>query len=110
MAPLFIDPGLFRRRAILEDADPVPDDSGGAAVLWREVAEMSVHVEPVSVATDERFGQREAVLTHRVICRARPELDRGMAFTIGARRLIIRSVHDPDDSGRYFVCRCEEER
>ncbi|BDA83690.1 hypothetical protein Sa4125_12320 [Aureimonas sp. SA4125] len=110
MAPLFIDPGLLRRRAILEAADAVPDESGGAATSWREVAELSVHVEPVSVATEERFGQREAVVTHRVICRFRSDVDRGMAFRIGARRLLIRSVHDPDDSGRYLVCRCEEER
>ncbi|GGD12436.1 phage head closure protein [Aureimonas glaciei] len=110
MAPLFIDPGLLRRRSILEAAVPVPDESGGAALLWQEVAEMSVHVEPLSVATAERFGQREAVVTHRVICRARPEVDRGMAFVVGTRRLVILSVHDPDDSGRYLVCRCEEAR
>ena len=110
MAPLFIDPGLFRRRAILQAADAVPDESGGAATHWREVAELSVHVEPLSVATTERFGQHEATVTHRVTCRHRGDVDRGMAFLLGTRRLRIRSVHDPDDSGRYLVCRCEEER
>lgn len=110
MALLFIDPGLLRRRAILLAADEVPDESGGAATVWREVAELSVHVEPVQVATDERFDQREATVTHRVTCRHRAGVERGMAFSIGERRLSIRSVHDPDESSRYLVCRCEEER
>lgn len=110
MALLFIDPGLLRRRAVLEAGDAVPDGSGGATILRREVAELSVHVEPLSVRLDERFGQNEATVTHRVVCRSRTGIDRGMVFVVGERRLIVRSVHDPDDSGRYLVCRCEEER
>lgn len=110
MALLFIDPGLLRRRATLEAGDAVPDASGGAATVWREVAELSVHVEPLQVAVRERFGQKEATVTHRVICRARTDVERGMVFVVGQRRLAVRSVHDPDESGRYLVCRCEEER
>lgn len=110
MALVFIDPGLLRRRAVLEAADAVPDDTGGASTVWREVAEISVHAEPVRVATGQRFDQREAVVTHRVTMRFRGGVDRGMALRLGGRRLVIRSVHDPDESGRYLVCRCEEER
>lgn len=110
MGLLFIDPGLLRRRARLEAGDAVPNASGGASAVWREVAEVSVHVEPVSVALEARFGRNEATVTHRVICRFRGDIDRGMVFVLGARRLTVRSVHDPDDSGRYLLCRCEEER
>ena len=106
----FIDPGLLRRQAVLEAAELVPNESGGAETVWHEVAEVSVHVEPVSVAVAERFGQREAGVTHRVTCRARGDVERGMAFVIGTRRLLVRAVHDPDESGRYLICRCEEER
>lgn len=110
MALLFIDPGLLRRRAVLQAGDAVADQTGGAAVSWREVAELSVHVEPVSERLDQRFGQNEATVTHRVICRYRTDIDRGMVFVVGERRLTVRSAHDPDESGRYLVCRCEEER
>ena len=110
MALQFIEPGLFRRQASLQVAELVPDASGGAAAVWHEVAEVSVHVEPVAAASAERFGQRESEVTHRVTCRARGDLERGMAFVLGARRLLVRSVHDPDESGRYLVCRCEEAR
>lgn len=109
MAILFIDPGLLRRRASLQIADRVSNGSGGTTPAWREVAELSIHIEPLSVAAAERFDRREATITHRVICRARADLDRGMAFVIGGRRLLIRSIHDPDESGRYLVCRCGEE-
>jgi SPP1 family predicted phage head-tail adaptor len=106
----FIDPGLLRRRAVLQAAELVPDESGGAVTAWHEVAEVSVHVEPVSVAVGERFSQNEVRVTHRVTCRARGDVERGMAFAIGNRRLLVRAVQDPDESGRYLVCRCEEER
>ncbi|MCQ8781080.1 phage head closure protein [Mangrovibrevibacter kandeliae] len=108
MAPLFLDPGLLRRRAVLETCDPAADCTGDASDAWREIAELSVHVEPLSVESRERFEQREATITHRVVCRHRSDVDRGMAFRIGVRRLVIRSVHDPDETGRYLVCRCEE--
>jgi SPP1 family predicted phage head-tail adaptor len=109
MAPLFLDPGLLRQRASLQVADLAPNGSGGTTATWREVAEVSVRVEPVSVDARERFGRREATITHRVICRARGDVERGMAFGLGSRRLVVVSVHDPDESRRYLVCRCREE-
>ncbi|GGD93763.1 hypothetical protein GCM10011390_10640 [Aureimonas endophytica] len=109
MALLFIDPGLLNRRVPLQVADLSSDGAGGQAGPWREVAELFVHVEPLAVDAAERFDRREATITHRVICRRRVGLERGMAFLLGTRRLLIRSVHDPDESGRYLVCRCEEE-
>ena len=30
-------------------------------------------------------------------------------FATGVRRFVIRTVHDPDESGRYLVCHVEEE-
>ncbi|KQT54251.1 hypothetical protein ASG43_01080 [Aureimonas sp. Leaf454] len=110
MALIFLDPGLLRRRVRLQTPDMIADASGGAVTAWREVAELSAHVEPLSAAARERFGQRAETVTHRVICRFRSDIDRGMAFVLKDRRLTIRSLHDPDESGRFLVCRCEEER
>jgi len=109
MAPLFLDPGLLRKRAALLAPEAEPDGAGGAATRWTEIRELSVHVEPVSVAARERFDRHEATITHRVICRSSAEVERGRAFGIGTRRLVIASVHDPDETGRFLVCRCEEE-
>lgn len=105
----FLDPGLLDRRAVLEENAAVLDEMGGAVPDWREVAEMSVHLEPIDMRVAERFGQRDGRLTHRVTLRHRSDVARGMAFRVGLRRLLIRSVIDPDERRRYLVCRCEEE-
>ncbi|MCE7027002.1 phage head closure protein [Jiella avicenniae] len=110
MAPLFLDPGVFNRRVALDQPVVDPDGAGGGETVWQEVRELSVRIEPLSVASRERFGQREANVTHRVLCRANDIVERGLSFRLGGRRLIILSVHDPDESRRYLVCRCEEER
>ncbi|MBO0661830.1 phage head closure protein [Jiella sp. MQZ9-1] len=110
MAPLFLDPGLFNRRVALDQPVIAADGAGGGTTDWQELRAVSVRIEPVSVTTRERFDQREAMITHRVLMRANAVVKRGMSFRLGARRLVIVSVHDPDESGRYLVCRCEEER
>lgn len=104
-----LDAGMLDRRAILETNEPVADTLGGARDAWREVGDVSVRLEPLSVAVRERFEQREGKLTHRVILRHRQGVERGMAFRFGQRRMLIRSVHDPDETRRFLVCRCEEE-
>lgn len=109
MAPIFLDPSLLRRRAVLEAPDPVPDGMGGAKPAWREVRELSVHLEPVQARSRERFGREEAIVTHRVVCRHSEEVLAGRAFRFGTRRLVITTVLDPDERGRFLVCRCEEE-
>lgn len=109
MSTLFLDAGLLRHRALIERNEPVPDAMGGAADRWREVGETSVRVEPARVEVGPEAGQRIANVTHRVTLRRRAGLERGMAFRLGARRLVIRTMHDPDETGRYLVCRCEEE-
>ncbi|MBP0617923.1 phage head closure protein [Jiella mangrovi] len=110
MAPLFLDPGLFNRRVALDEPVVVPDGAGGGETSWQEIRELSVRIEPLSVRSRERFDQREAKVTHRVLVRTNPVVARGLSFRTSGRRLVIHSVHDPDESGRYLVCRCEEER
>ncbi len=109
MAPLFLDPGLLDKRVAIERDMGAPDRFGGAETRWVEVGETSARVEPANVRVREALGQRLGALTHRVTLRARDGLERGMAFRIGRRRLVVRSVHDPDETGRWLVCRCEEE-
>ncbi|HEX2020254.1 MAG TPA: phage head closure protein [Aurantimonas sp.] len=108
MTPVFLDPSLLRKRLSLQEAALTEDGAGGASEIWVELREISAHVEPVATRDRERFDQREAVITHRVICRATPDVARGRSFLLGTRRLLIRSVHDPDETGRFLVCRCEE--
>ena len=105
----FIDPGAFRHEVTLESATPVPDGAGGHAETWSEAATLFARIEPVSAAS--RFGadQRLETVTHRVTLRHRAGVSSGMRFRRLGRVFRILTVHDPDESGRYLVCRVQEE-
>lgn len=109
MATFFLDAGKLNKRALIERNEAIADTIGGAKDVWREVGETSVRIEPLRQRVEEETGQRIGTATHRVICRARPDLSRGMAFRLAERRLVIRTLHDPDESGRFLMCRCEED-
>jgi SPP1 family predicted phage head-tail adaptor len=103
-----IDPGTMRTELVLEEATPVPDGAGGFAETWTELATLFAKLEPVAVR--ERFGADQTLeeVTHRVTLRHRPDVVSGMRFAHGERRLAILTVHDPDETGRYLVCRTRE--
>lgn len=104
----FIDPGAFRNELVLEAATPVPDGAGGHHEDWSEVATVFARVEPVSATS--RFGadQRLETVTHRITLRHRAGVASGMRFRRLGRVFRIVTVHDPDETGRYLVCRVEE--
>lgn len=105
----FIDPGAFRHQLALEAAVATPDGAGGHAVGWSEVATLFARIEPVSAAS--RFGADQTLesVTHRVTMRHRPGVKSGMRLTRPGRVFEIVTVHDPDETGRYLVCRVREE-
>lgn len=105
----FIDPGLLDRRAVLEENRGERDALGGRPERWAEVAEISAHLEPAERRGGERFDREEEVAAFRVTLRHRVDVRRGMAFRFGQRRMLIRTLSDPDERRRYLVCRCEEE-
>ncbi len=69
---------------------------------------MFARIEPVSA--DSRFGadQTLEILTHRITLRHRDDIGNGMRFVRKERIFDIVTVHDPDESGRYLVCRVRE--
>lgn len=105
----FIDPGAFRHELALEAATLTPDGSGGHAVSWSEVATLFARIEPVSAVS--RFGAAQTLetVTHRVTMRHRQGIASGMRLGRLGRAFEIVTVHDPDETGRYLVCRVREE-
>jgi SPP1 family predicted phage head-tail adaptor len=101
--------GRLRLRAVLEAPEDVSDEAGGIVGGWREVGALSVAVEMRRIDPGERFDAREAVATHRVACRFRADIRRGMRLALGARRLAILAVSDPEERGRYLRLDCREE-
>ncbi|HEV7255456.1 MAG TPA: phage head closure protein [Mesorhizobium sp.] len=104
-----IDPGQLRTELTLQVMTPQSDGAGGHAEQWNDVASVWALVEPA--AARDRFGadQRLPELTHRVTIRFRGDVRGGMRFAWGGRTLVIRTAHDPDETGRFLLCRTEEE-
>lgn len=110
MAGAAVDPGALGLRLTLERAVDVSDGQGGVTRSWEAVAPVWAKLEPVSAESVERAAQRGLIDTHRVTIRFRSDITTGMRLTRAGRRFAIRTLQDPDESGRYLVCLCVEER
>ncbi|PTM98659.1 SPP1 family predicted phage head-tail adaptor [Mycoplana dimorpha] len=47
-------------------------------------------------------------VTHRIWLRHRSDLQSGMRLRKGARVFDLKTFRDPDETGRYLICECEE--
>lgn len=104
-----VDPGELRTELELEEASRTPDGAGGFTESWTQIATVFARLQPIVVR--DRFGADQTIeeVTHRVTIRHRPDVASGMRFVMGDRILSILTVHDPDETGRYLVCRTREQ-
>src|SRR5690606_41854082 len=100
-----LDPGSMRPALARQAVRACPAGLGGFSETGVEGATVSARVEPLTAA--DRFGADEALrtVTHRVTLRHRGNVRAGMRFTRRDRIFEIATVHDPDETGRYLVCR-----
>ena len=108
MAVLFIDPGELRAEIVLEACTTEPDGFGGFSEVWAETATLFARIEPVSATSVFGAEQTLETTTHRITMRYRTGVASGMRFVKGTRLFEIVTVHDPDESGRYLVCKVKE--
>ena len=104
----FIDPGSFRTELSLQQVTLTADGMGGNTEEWSVIATVFARVEPLTATAQFAAGQTLEEATHRVTLRHRANLSSGMRFVRGARVWTILSAHDPDETGRYLVCRTRE--
>lgn len=109
MRALFIDPGALRCELALEQVSATPDGMGGFSESWSEVATVFARIEPVAAQSAFGGDQTLETVTHRIAMRFRADVKSGMRFSRGPRRFAIVTVHDPDESGRFLLCRTREE-
>ena len=105
---VFFDPGQMTARLVLEEPVSTPDGQGGATVSWTEIAAMWAKIEPVSSSLAERAGAEIGTISHRIWLRFREGLVAGQRLRKGARLFAVKLVQDPDETGRYLTCLCEE--
>ncbi len=107
---VFFDPGQMTARLELEAPASVSDGQGGAVTEWQAQSSLWARIEPVSFAIGETGMAEIGTVSHRIWIGFRQGVAAGMRFRKGARLFAIRMVRDPDETGRYLVCHCEEEK
>jgi SPP1 family predicted phage head-tail adaptor len=105
-----IDPGALSARLTLEGPFETPDGQGGAERGFAALATLWAAIEPVAARADEAAGTLSVTVTHRIWLRHRGDLTGGMRLRKGARIFAIHAFRDPDETGRYMLCDCEEIR
>jgi SPP1 family predicted phage head-tail adaptor len=109
MGALFVDAGQRTARLTREVMVETPDGQGGTTATWQAAGTLWARVEPVSHAGSELAGAERQVLTHRIWILAQTGVSAGQRLRRGARVFVIKLVRDPDETGRYLICDCEEE-
>jgi SPP1 family predicted phage head-tail adaptor len=109
MKTVFFDPGKLRHEMALQQAARVADALGGQTETWQTLATVWAHLAPATASPVNRADGEEAEITHRVVLRADPLVQRGMRLADGERVFAIRAVRDLDETGRYLVCLTQEE-
>ena len=105
----FFDAGQLTARLDLESAVETPDGQGGVTQSHAVTASLWARIEPVAAETAELGHVERQAITHRIWMRYSEAVRPGMRFRKGTRLFAIRTVHDPDDTGRYLVARVTEE-
>jgi SPP1 family predicted phage head-tail adaptor len=104
-----IDAGLLNHEMVLEVPVETPDGAGGFTTVWTGVATIWARLEPLDPARESWAGRDAAEQTHRITIRFRDDVKQGMRLRRLTRLFPVLSVQDPDETGRFLVCRTREE-
>lgn len=109
MPTLFLDPGQFSHWLLIEEPVDEGDGQGGFTREWRETAATWGMIVPLSARMREVARQTDERTTHHITVRWRDDIRSGLRFRKGERLFRIRTAYDPDETGRFLLCRCEEQ-
>lgn len=109
MPTIMLDPGMLRTELVLQQAVLADDGTGGNTQSWVETAVIFAHVEPLASRNSRRAGREIQETTHRITIRYRDGVEPGMRLVRNSRCFRIATVSDPDETGRYLVCRTVED-
>lgn len=104
----FLDAGQLTARLDLESPVETPDGQGGVTVSHAVESSHWARLEPVSADLVELGHVERERVTHRIWIRHAAGVTAGKRFRKGTRVFDILTVSDPDETGRYLVCRARE--
>lgn len=100
--------GALRHRVTLEAPTQTPDDAGGFARSYTPLTQLRAKIETRAARDDFIAEREEQQATHRVTIRWRNDVTQGVRFDHRGRKLLVRSVVDPDQQRRFLLCDCVE--
>jgi SPP1 family predicted phage head-tail adaptor len=104
------DPGELPHRVTVESAAGSSDGAGGETVVWDTLAMLWAQIEPVHAEERIVAGHLSGIVTHTVTLRYREDLAGGMRIAYRGRTFRILAVDDPQETRRFVVAKCEEEK
>jgi SPP1 family predicted phage head-tail adaptor len=104
-----MDAGALNHEMTLEEPVETPDGAGGFTTDWTVLATIWARLEPLDPAREAWAGRDAAEQTHRITIRFRNDVKQGMRLRKLTRLFPILSVRDADETGRFLVCRTQEE-
>ncbi len=99
-----IDPGRLRTPFALQDNAPTTDALGGHADQWQTVADLWGMFERQRPTDPNRAADDEQRIEATILLRADPRVAQDMRLESRNTTWRIRTVHDPDGTGRYLRC------
>jgi head-tail adaptor len=102
-----IPAGELKHRLVLEAPVETPDGAGGVSRGYAPVATVWAALAATSDRADTAAAALGAVVTHRIIMRAGPEVTARHRFRLGARLFRIVAVRT-DPGGEFLVIHAEE--
>lgn len=104
----FLQAGAFNLRLTLQAQTLSGDGCGGTVGTWQPQFDLWARIVPVKGIVVVAAGEEQREHTHWIYTRKRSGIEPGMRFVGGQRTFDIDTVRDPDESGRYWVCRVSE--
>jgi len=97
----------LRQKLMLQKEVRTPDTSGGYTRSWEDVAEVWAEIEPISGRERLFAMQQISELTHRLLLRARADIDASQRLVSEDRTFYIRYVA-PLNHGELLELLAEE--
>jgi SPP1 family predicted phage head-tail adaptor len=100
--------GDLSQRVTLERYVDAADDSGGFVRSFAPVARLWAKVEALDAQTQFVEQRLEETRSYVVTIRWRDDVASQMRFDLSGRKLLIMGCVDPDQTGRFLKCFCQE--
>ena len=104
----FLQAGSLNVRMGVEASVAIDDGCGGKHSAWVHQFDLWARIVPISGILTTRADDVRQNLTHWIYIRMNHLIKPGMRFAKGERQFQIRTVRDPDETGRYLICEVEE--